>query len=150
MNQQQAGADDIIRIGQIEILYLVDGAGTGEPGMFEMTLPPRSNVPPAHSHSNAEEMLYVVEGRIRVSVDGVEHDLGPGDSAFTPRGAVHGFSNPFDEPVRTLTVLTPDIGAQYFRDAAAVVNAGGPPDKAKLVEVMSRHGLVPAPLAAQA
>ena len=41
-------------------------------------------------------------------------------------------------------LLTPDIGAQYFRDVAVVINAGGPPDKAKLVEVMSRYGLVPA------
>jgi len=24
-------------------------------------------------------------------------------------------------------MLSPDIGAQYFRDVAAVVNAGGPP-----------------------
>ena len=33
--------------------------------------------------------------------------------------------------------------AQYFRDVAAVVNAGGPPDKATLVAVMTRYGLVP-------
>jgi hypothetical protein len=37
--------------------------------------------------------------------------------------------------------LTPDIGAQYFRDVAAVLGSGGPPDKAKLVEVMTRYGL---------
>jgi len=36
----------------------------------------------------------------------------------------------------------PDIGAQYFRDVAAVLNAGGPPDKAALVAVMKNYGLV--------
>jgi len=38
-------------------------------------------------------------------------------------------------------MLSPDIGAQYFRDVAAVFGAGGPLDKAKLVEVMGRYGL---------
>jgi hypothetical protein len=61
----------------------------------------------------------------------------------TPRGTVHAFSNPFAGVARALIILSPDIGAQYFRDVAAVVNAGGPPDKAALLAVMSRYGLVP-------
>ena len=151
MHQQPDPARDAaIRIGKIEIRYLVDGAGAGHSGVFEMTLPPHANVPPAHSHGDAEEVLYVLEGKLRHSVDGVERDLAPGDCAFTPKGAVHGFSNPFDATVRTLTVLTPDIGSQYFRDVGAVVNAGGPPDKARLLEVMTRYGLRPAMPAAGA
>jgi hypothetical protein len=43
---------------------------------------------------------------------------------------------------RALVVLTPDIGAQYFRDIAEVVNAAGGPDPVKIVEVMTRYGLV--------
>jgi hypothetical protein len=62
----------------------------------------------------------------------------------TPRGVVHAFSNPFDSPARALIIMSPDVGAQYFKDVAAVVNAGGPPDKAALVGVMSRYGLAPA------
>jgi hypothetical protein len=41
-------------------------------------------------------------------------------------------------------MLTPDIGAHYFRDVAAAISAGGPPDPTKLLEVMTRYGLVPA------
>jgi quercetin dioxygenase-like cupin family protein len=132
-----------IRVGQIEIRYLRDGTADGSLGLFEMTLQPGSNVPPPHSHSLNDEMLYVLEGKLRHSVDGVSVDLGPGECRYTPRGSVHGFSNPFDQPVRTLTMLTPDIGAQYFRDVGAVVGAGGPPDKARLLEVMKGYGLVP-------
>jgi hypothetical protein len=55
---------------------------------------------------------------------------------------IHAFSNPFTETARALVVQSPDIGAQYFKDVAAVVNAGGPPDKAALVTVMSKYGLV--------
>jgi len=43
-----------------------------------------------------------------------------------------------------LIVLSPDIGAQYFKDVAAVINSGGPPDKAALLSVMARYGLAPA------
>jgi hypothetical protein len=36
---------------------------------------------------------------------------------------------------------------QFFREAAEVISAaaGGPPDRAKMVEIMRRHGLTPAP-----
>jgi hypothetical protein len=63
---------------------------------------------------------------------------------FTPKGTVHRFSNPFSAVARALIVLSPDIGAQYFQDVAGVLNAGAPPDKATLVSVMARYGLVPA------
>ena len=110
-------------------------------GAFQLTVPPDSNVPPPHSHSLNEEYVYVLEGHLRYSVNDVTRDLAPGETMLTPRGAVHGFSNPFDAPARALMVLSPDIGAQYFRDVAAVIGAGGPPDTAKLVEVMGRYGL---------
>ena len=62
----------------------------------------------------------------------------------SPKGTVHGFSNPFSGLARALIVLSPDIGAQYFLDVASVVHAGAPPDRAALVSVMARYGLVPA------
>ena len=108
-------------------------------GSFELTVPAGSNVPPAHSQSNNDEFIYVLDGVLRYRVDGEERDLSAGDWMFTPRGAVHSFSNPHRSPARAL--VTPDIGAQYFRDIAAVVGAGGPPDKAKLLQVMAQHGL---------
>ena len=131
-------------VGQLGIRYLIDGAATETMGVFELTVPPGSNVPPPHSHSNNEEIVYVMEGTLRYSVGSESRDLTPGQTMHTPRGVVHGFSNPFDDPVRALIVLSPDIGHQYFKDVAAVVNKGGPPDKATLVAVMGRYGLVPA------
>lgn len=132
-----------IKVGQLGIKYLVGGSGTGNIGMFELTVPPGSNVPPPHSHSNNEECVYVVEGILRYSVGNDTRDLGPGQSMATPKGVPHGFSNPFAEVAKAIIVLSPDIGAQYFRDVGSVVNAGGPPDKAALLSVMSRYGLVP-------
>ncbi|MGB8328899.1 MAG: cupin domain-containing protein [Polyangiales bacterium] len=140
-----ASVPESIMVGQMRIRYLIDGSATGSMGIFELTVPPSSNVPPPHSHTRNEECAYVLEGVLRYAVDDVARDLGPGDWMFTPQGSVHHFSNPHDELARALIVLTPDIGAQYFRDVATVVNVGGPPDRAKLLGVMSRYGLVPAP-----
>lgn len=112
--------------------------------MFELTVPPGSNVPPPHSHSNNEECVYVLNGTLRYTVGSESRDLTAGQSMSTPKGVAHGFSNPFTEPATALIVLSPDIGAEYFKDVAVVVNAGGPPDRAALLSVMSRYGLVPA------
>jgi quercetin dioxygenase-like cupin family protein len=133
-----------IKAGQLGINYIADGSPTRSLGMFELTVPPGSNVPPPHSHSNNEECVYVLEGTLRYSVGTETRDLTTGQTMSTPRGTVHAFSNPFAATARALIVLSPDIGPQYFRDVAAVVNGAGPPDKAALISVMSRYGLVPA------
>lgn len=131
----------VINVGQLRINYLVDGSDTSSLGMFELTVPPGSNVPPPHSHSNNEECVYVLEGVLRYTVGSETRDLSVGESMRTPKGVVHAFANPFATTARALIVQSPDIGAQYFRDVAAVVNAGRP-DKAALAAVMSHYGLV--------
>jgi uncharacterized cupin superfamily protein len=133
----------VIKVGQLSINYITDGSSTGCLGMFELTVPPGSNVPPPHSHSNNEECVYVLEGTLRYTVGSETRDLVVGQSMSTPKGIVHAFANPFPHTAKALIVNSPDIGAQYFRDVAAVVNAGGPPDKAALIAVMSKYGLVP-------
>ncbi len=132
-----------INVGQLRIRYLIDGSKSTSMGMFELTVPPDSNVPPPHSHTDNEEIVYVLEGTLRYSVDADTRDLTRGQSMRTPKGSVHGFSNPFGSVARALITLAPDIGPGYFEDVAAVVNGGGPPDKAALVAVMNRYGLVP-------
>jgi quercetin dioxygenase-like cupin family protein len=143
MPDSMQGDARVISIGKLSIRYLRDGTANAEMGSFELTVPPGANVPPAHSHSANDEFLYVLEGVLRYRVGTDERDLSPGDWMFTPRGTVHAFSNPHAAPARALVTNTPDIGAQYFRDVATVVNAGGPPDKARLLEVMGRYGLQP-------
>jgi quercetin dioxygenase-like cupin family protein len=139
----QASEQDTVRIGQLEIRYVVDGVRSGAAsGMFELTVPAGAKVPPAHSHTDNEEIVYVLEGVLRYAVDDEQRDLGPGEHMRTPRGSVHAFSNPHDRTARALVVLTPDIGAQYFRDIAEVARRPGGPDPASLVEVMTRYGLV--------
>jgi quercetin dioxygenase-like cupin family protein len=146
MNVRPAPAPpDLIRVGQIEIRYVQEADARRAMGCFEMRVPPGSNVPPPHSHKANEELVYVLEGTLRYTVGDETRDLRPGDSMATPCGVVHAFANPHAEPVRALVINTPDIGAQYFRDIAALLAGGGPPDRAKVVAVMQRFGLELAP-----
>ncbi len=133
-----------VKVGQLSIQYLIDGSSSGSMGIFELTIPPGSNVPPPHSHTNNEEIVYVLEGSLRYSVGTDTRNLLPGQTMHTPKGIVHAFSNPFGSTARALIVLSPDIGEQYFKDVGAIVNAGSPPDKLALIAVMGRYGLVPA------
>lgn len=121
---------------------LIDGDAHEGLSLFELTIPPRSNVPPPHSHTFNEECVYVLEGTLRYSVDDEVRDLHPGEWMRTPKGSIHGFSNPYEAKARALIALTPNFGAQYFRDVTSIVNAGGPPDRSLLVEVMGHYGLV--------
>ena len=108
---------------------------------------------PAHSHDHYEETVSGIEGVLTWTVDGKLIDMGPGQALCIPRGAVHRFDNNGTEDVKGLCVITPAaIGPQYFREAAEVASAagGGPPDRAKMVEIMRRHGLTPAPTPPQA
>lgn len=143
--QRSQRGGEVIRIGQLEIEYLQEAGDGRSMGCFELRVPPGSNVPPPHSHSANEELLYVLEGTLRHTVGRDTVDLHAGQSRVTPRGEVHGFSNPHAAMARALVVLTPDtIGPAYFRDVRAVVDGGGPPDRAKLMAVMQRYGLAPA------
>lgn len=135
---------DTINVGNLRINYIVDGSSKGQMGIFEMTLPPGTNVPPPHSHKNNEELVYVLEGKVRYWVDEEARDLEPGQTMSTPKGSVHAFANPFDKQAKVLIILSPDVGAQYFKDVSAVLPAQGAPDKAAVGAVMARYGLVPA------
>lgn len=113
--------------------------------MFEFSVPVGAKVPLPHSHEHYDETVYGIEGVVTFTVNGVPNNIGPGESLFIPRGAVHGFNNLGQQNVKTLAVVTPAlIGPDFFRECGAIVNAGGPPDIEKLKAVMAKHGLVPA------
>ncbi|WP_031404669.1 cupin domain-containing protein [Thiomonas sp. FB-Cd] len=144
MNETKVPATrEVIHVGQLEIRYVKEADEAGQLGCFELRVPPNSNVPPPHSHSASEELVYVLEGTLRYSVGGEMRDLRPGEAMATPRGVVHAFSNPHAAMARALVINTPDIGSEYFHQVGAIINAGGPPDRAALLATMRRFGLEP-------
>jgi quercetin dioxygenase-like cupin family protein len=138
-----------IRIGQLEIRFLLEGTATaGSVAMFEFDVPANARVPIAHSHDAYEETIYGLKGVLSWTVDGHVHNVGPGEVLCISRGAVHRFDNTSGADATMLAVVTPGVlGPDYFRELAALVAAaaGGPPNMAAVAEVMRRHGLTPAP-----
>jgi quercetin dioxygenase-like cupin family protein len=136
--------NEIIQVGHVGIRFLLEAADTnGSVAMFEFTVPVGAKVPLPHYHKRYDETIYGVEGVVTFTVEGKPVDIGPGGSCFIPRGAVHGFDNLKQTNVKALAVITPALlGPEFFREAAAIVNAGGPPDLEKLKVVLAKHGLV--------
>ena len=143
-------SDETIHLGPLDVRFLVTGDdASGSVALFELTVPAAQRLAaPAHSHDHYEETIYGIAGVLTWTVDGKRIDVGPGQALCIPRGAVHRFDNHGSQDVKALCAITPAaIGPQYFRECAAVINAaaGGPPDRAKMTEIMIRHGLTPAP-----
>jgi quercetin dioxygenase-like cupin family protein len=139
--------NEIIQVGQIGIRFLLESADTnGAVAMFEFTVPAGAKVPVPvpHSHQHYDETIYGVTGVVTFTVEGNPVDIGPGESCFIPRGAVHGFNNLKPTDAKALAIITPALlGRDFFKETAALVNAGGPPDVEKLKAVLLKHGLVP-------
>src|SRR5436309_12226218 len=135
--------NEIIRVGQIEIKFLLEAADTnGSLAMFEFTVPAGARVPLPHSHKHYDETIYGVEGVITFTVEGKAVDIRPGESCFIPRGAVHGFINPKPADAKALAVVTPALlGPDFFQEMAAIVNAGSP-NVENIKAIMAKHGLV--------
>ena len=139
-------AEETIFVGPLSIRFLLTGeSSSGSIASFEMTVPAGDGLPaPPHRHAHYEETVYGLSGVLTMTVDGEALDVAPGQTLCIPRGAVHSFRNKATQDARTLCIITPAaIGPEYFREVGAVLKAaaGGPPDRAKMAEIMHRHGL---------
>ncbi|MGB7188826.1 MAG: cupin domain-containing protein [Acidobacteriaceae bacterium] len=142
-------ADETIHLGPLAVRFLLTGENSaGTIAAFEVLVPGAQRLmAPAHSHDHYEETIYGIDGVLTWTVDGKPIEVGPGQALCIPRGAVHRFDNNTTQDAKVLCVVTPAaLGPQYFRECAEAVTAaaGGPPDRAKLAEIMRRHGLTPA------
>ena len=79
---------------------------------------PEGNI---HMHFGAEEMFFVLSGRLLFRNQNGTEQLAPGDFVFCPEGraGLHTFSNPTDEPVELLA-----ISAGSFPDVVAYPEHG--------------------------
>jgi quercetin dioxygenase-like cupin family protein len=142
-------ANESIRLGPLAVRFLVTGENSsGSVAAFEVLVPGSQRLAaPAHSHDRYDETIYGIDGVLTWTVNGKPFDVSRGQALCIPRGAVHRFDNTTSTDARALCVITPAaIGPAFFRESAEVLNAaqGGPPDIAKMVAVMRRHGITPA------
>ncbi|OBH92407.1 cupin domain-containing protein [Mycobacterium sp. E2733] len=102
---------------------------------------------PVHRHLVDDETLFVLDGEVRVEVDGEAHPAGAGAVAFLPRQLPHAFLVTSPQ-ARFLTLHTP-AGFDGFAVAAgtpvtdtAMIPPGElPPDPAALAAMASSYGI---------
>ena len=63
---------------------------------------------PAPVQRPTQEVGYLVSGRLDLTIDGLRHSLGPGDS-FRIRGEAFAWANPHDEPCTVIWVIAPPV-----------------------------------------
>ena len=140
---------EIIQVGALSLRFLVEAADSnGTASVFECFVPADNEMPAPHSHDAFEETIYGLEGITTWTVDGLKRDIRPGEAVCIPRGAVHGFDNHGSEDAKFLAISSPGLMTpDYFREMHEVLAStpGGPPEPAKVAQVMRRHGLTPAP-----
>ena len=59
-----------------------------------------------HIHKDAEEVIYIISGKGISGIGDTEVEMSQGDTMFVPRGEVHWFYNPYDNPVEMIFVYT--------------------------------------------
>lgn len=74
--------------------------------LAEATLPPGAATEP-HHHKVSEEFYYVLQGSGRITIDGEERPVAPGDAILIPPGAVHTLRNSGADELRILCCCAP-------------------------------------------
>jgi len=59
-----------------------------------------------HVHRDAEEIVFILSGKGISGIGETEVEMCKGDTMFIPRGAVHWFYNPFEEPVEMIFIYS--------------------------------------------
>jgi mannose-6-phosphate isomerase-like protein (cupin superfamily) len=114
-------------LGSVITFKAVSEATGGRYSLVEYYAAPNFQGPPPHIHPDVEEAFYILEGEfaIRLGVDTIRAPVGT--FVLIPRGTIHTFSNPGDQPARFLVIVSPGGFERYFEELAPLVGEHGYP-----------------------
>jgi len=102
------GRESQLRYGRGRMIRLVDGEIGAERVDLHVNVILAGSAPgPYHLHTASENVYHVLDGRIRIRIDGVDHDAGPGDTVFIPPGVPHSATNVGEGDARLLEIYAP-------------------------------------------
>jgi mannose-6-phosphate isomerase-like protein (cupin superfamily) len=124
-----------------EIAILLDGERTaGKLTMWTEITPPGGG-PPPHYHLSEDEIFHVIEGRVAFLLNNEWNEVGPGGTAFMPRGVVHTFKNVGDQASSMLVMTMPSGIEKFFARCAEEFAKSAKPDMSRLFEIGVEHGI---------
>lgn len=89
----ETGAAPVLHAFGEEVTILLNGEQTGGRLTMWLETTPPGGGPPPHFHINDDETFHVLEGRVAFFQNSQWQEVGPGGSAFVPRGQLHTFAS---------------------------------------------------------
>ena len=132
-------------------VMLADAAATdGLYGLMMLSMR-AGREPPLHTHTREEEAYWVISGRWTFFVAEETFEAGPGAFVQLPRGVPHRFTVDGDGASALILVAPAGLEEAFRSLGRAYPGDGlpplpeGPPDVARIMQVMAGHGLTFAP-----
>ncbi|MGH2784196.1 MAG: quercetin 2,3-dioxygenase [Actinomycetota bacterium] len=121
-------------MGQVSFVR-ARGDQTG--GILSMTetRTPTGGGPPPHVHEREDEMFFVLEGELEVTLGDQTHQATAGMFVFAPRGLPHAYVA--KAPTRHLAIVSPPGFERFLHDAGEAAIAG----PQALASVAARYGV---------
>jgi quercetin dioxygenase-like cupin family protein len=136
----------LLELGGSTVTEHLGGEQTdGALALLEFLVAPDYPVPPPHVHEREDELTYVLEGALEVTIGGEARIVRAGEAIFKPRGVPHAFAVAGDGPARFLETVTPAGFEGYFRALAASLRNTGTVDREDADRLMRELGVVAAP-----
>ena len=97
--------------------FLATGETTsGGYSLFHLFIPAGPLGPVPHTHRDADEFFFVVEGEVEILFEDTWRPFGPGGFVHVPRGTLHTFRNVTAKAARMLSGFVPSGFERFFRD----------------------------------
>ena len=128
--------------GDEMILHLGADDTRGQFTVWTNVTPPGGG-PPPHYHEKEDEWFWPLSGAAEFLVDGEWRAVPARTAVFMPRGTIHSFRNPNEEPLEMLIQTIPGGFDRFFEECANEFAAagGGPPDMGRIVEISAKYGI---------
>jgi quercetin dioxygenase-like cupin family protein len=129
-----------IDMGAFGMTVKADASDTGGSFTLLEAAEPPGFGPPMHTHADAGEAFYVLEGEYLIFLDEQEFRCPAGSFVFIPPGRVHGF-RVGDVPSRKLNIYSPAAMVGYFDELERAASLSEPLDDASLVAMAARYNM---------
>lgn len=130
-----------ITLGTTDLLHRISSKDTGGSySVVEFITAPARGVG-MHVHKHEDELVFLAEGTLEVTVGDDTLTVDQGAMAMLPRGIPHGFVNVGDKPSRLVAILLPGGLDQFFLEMGALFAHGREPDAADVEDICSRYGI---------
>lgn len=110
----------------------------GQYVLIEENNEPGIGIPP-HVHEHEDEIFRVIEGQLEVTVADMKTVLGPGDTAFCPRGIPHSWRVVGNERAKVDLNIFPAGLEEMFKELDQLPE--GPPDMGEVTRICGEYGV---------